>query len=182
MNILDALLATIGSEEPGIKGRTLLQKRMYFLAVLAGENYRFSPHYYGPYSSKVADDLGALCSAAFVAEQTKAYAGPFGEIFRHDYRLTDEGKELLDMRSAEVEDYTAAAKKVTSHPIAHDQRLLSIAAKVHFIVNEHGQAPVSEIRQWANDLGWDVQPDQIDRVVDYLDHLGLVEPETDISP
>ena len=46
MSIKDALLATIGSKECGIRGRTLLQKRMYFLAVLVGEDFLFSPHYY----------------------------------------------------------------------------------------------------------------------------------------
>ena len=83
MSIKDALLAAIDSEESGgIKGRTLLQKRMYFLAVLADEDFLFYPYYYGPYSSDVADQLGALREAALVSEQSEPYPdvlGPFGE-------------------------------------------------------------------------------------------------------
>ena len=180
MSVKDALLAAIGSEKSGIRGRTLLQKRMYFLAVLVGEDFMFSPHYYGPYSSMVADQLGALCEAAFVSEHTEAYPellGPFGGPRRYDYRLTLPGKAVADRRSDAVRVYGDALKKITSHPIADDPNLMSIAAKVHFIVSEHEQATVGEIRQRASELGWDVQPRQIDRIVDYLKHLGLIKTQ-----
>ena len=180
MSVKDALLTAIGSDKSGIRGRTLLQKRMYFLAVLVGEDFMFSPHYYGPYSSMVADQLGALCEAAFVAEQTEAYAdlvGPFGGPRRYDYRLTSQGKAMADRRSDAVRVYGDALKKITSHPLADDPNLMSIAAKVHFIVSEHGQATVGEIRQRASELGWDVQRRQIDRIVDYLKHLGLINTQ-----
>lgn len=178
MSIKDALLATIDFAKPGVQGRTLLQKRMYFLAVLVGEDFMFSPYYYGPYSSSVADHLGALCEAALVSEQAVPYAeqfGPFGELRRYDYRLTSQGAEVVDQRSDAVSIYGDALRKITSHAIADDPRSMSIAAKVHFIVSEHGQASGREIRQRASQLGWDVQPRQIERIVDYLEYLGLIK-------
>ena len=45
------------------------RKRMYFVGVLAKEDFQFAPYYYGPYSSIVADQIGALCEAGFVSEQ-----------------------------------------------------------------------------------------------------------------
>ena len=170
MNIKDALLAVIGSGEDGINGRTILQKKMYFLAVLTGEEFGFGPHYYGPYSSTVADQLGALCEALLVSEQVKV-----DEIRRFSYRLTDEGREVADMRSDAVGIYNKAIEKINSHPMVNDPNLLYKAAKVHFIVNEHGRTTVPKIRQRAEELGWNVLPSEVDTVVEYLEHLDLVE-------
>ena len=94
MSITDAVLATIDSETDGIPVRTLLQKRMYFLSVLVGEDFQFTPYYYGPYSSRVTHQLGALRQAAFVSEQSQLYgtSGTFGEMRRYDYNLTSDSK------------------------------------------------------------------------------------------
>ena len=179
MSITDALLATIDSETDGIPGRTLLQKRMYFLSVLVGEDFQFTPYYYGPYSSRVTDQLGALREAAFVSEQSELYgtSGPFGEMRRFDYNLTSDGKELVDRHSEDMKVYNEALSKINDHPIVRNTRLLSAAAKVHFIVSEHGRATVPEIQRWAKELGWSVEPKQVDQVVDYLEHLDLVDAQ-----
>ena len=176
MSIMDALLATIGSE--GVKGRTLLQKKMYFLALLVKEDYRFSPYYYGPYSSVVTDRLGALCEAALVSEEAEKYPDHFssvGELRRYDYGLTNAGKQVADRRSKTLEKYKRQLKKINAHPVAHEAKLISTAAKVHFIVSEHRRLTVREIRKKANVLGWNLQPEQIDKVVAFLEHLSLVK-------
>ena len=64
MGVMDAILATIqgAEEEEGrkrISGRTLLQKKLYFLSVLNQEAFGYRPHYYGPYSQLVADNVGS---------------------------------------------------------------------------------------------------------------------------
>ena len=184
MSIKDALLAAIGSEEDGIQGRTLLQKKMYFLSVLIKENFRFTPYYYGPYSSMVADRLGALKEAAFVSEHPERYdaSGPFGELRRFDYRLTPAGKQVVDRNSEDLKVYTEALEEINDHPIAKDTRLLSVAAKVHFIVSEHGRATVEKVQQRAKELGWKVSTAEIDQVVNYLKHLDLVATRPDQSP
>lgn len=178
MSIMDALLATMCSDKEGVKGRTLLQKKMYFLALLVGENYRFSPYYYGPYSSIVADRLGALCEAALISEEAENYPDHFnsvGELRRFDYRLTKAGEEVADRRSKSLETYKKQLSRINAHPVAHEAKLLSTAAKVHFIVSEHRRLTVGEIRTKANVLGWNLQPEQIDKVVDFLEHLGLAK-------
>ena len=49
MGVMDAILAAIhGAAEERISGRTLLQKKLYFLSVLNQEAFGYRPHYYGP--------------------------------------------------------------------------------------------------------------------------------------
>ena len=141
---------------------------MYVLAVLTDEEFGFGPYFYGPYSSTVADQLGALCEARLVSEQAEV-----DEIRRFSYRLTDAGREVADMRSDAVGIYNKAIEKINSHPIAEDFSLLYKAAKVHFIVNEHGHTTVPKIKQRADELGWQVSSSEVDAVVDYLEHLDL---------
>ena len=52
MYTIDILLLVIkGEGENGLQGRTLLQKKVYFLSVLMGVRLDFSAHYYGPEES-----------------------------------------------------------------------------------------------------------------------------------
>ena len=176
MNIKYAILAVIGSSDEGIRGRTLLQKKMYFLGVLVKEDLQFAPYYYGPYSSTVSDHLGALREAGFVSERVEAYSdsqGVFGEFRRFDYALTKPGRKVVELRSNALSVYKEHLVKINSHSLSDDPKLLSIAAKVHFIVHEHGRASVLKIRSRARELGWNLSSSQIEKVVDYLKHLGL---------
>ena len=140
---------------------------MYFIGVLAKEDFQFAPYYYGPYSSIVADQIGALCEAGFVSEQADM-VGSFGELRRFDYELTKAGRKISDMRSEGLADYKEALGRINSHPLSNDPKLLSIAAKVHFIVHERGNAPLSTIRERARQLGWELNSNQVDRVVNYF--------------
>ena len=183
MNIKYAILAAIGSSDEGIKGRTLLQKKMYFLGVLVKEDFQFSPYYYGPYSSTVSDHLGALREAGFVSEQVESYSdshGVFGELRRFDYGLTKPGHKMVELSSNALSVYKEHLVKINAHPLSDDPKLLSIAAKVHFIVHEHGRAAVSKIHNRAREFGWNLMPNQVEEVVGYLEHLGLVR--TDEGP
>ena len=48
MYTIDVLLLVVkGAGENGLQGRTLLQKKIYFLSELMGVDLGFSAHYYG---------------------------------------------------------------------------------------------------------------------------------------
>jgi len=179
VNIKDAILATIANEEgKALHGRTLLQKKLYFLSVLLNEDFDFRPHYFGPYSPTVADDLGALTAAGFISEDVDIFpgsAGPFGERRRYSYKLDPSCEEILPEIADELQACYCALERINSHPIAGNSQLLPVAAKVHFIMNERGRASVEEIRQRATELGWNLGERDIDQVVEYLEHLGLVK-------
>jgi uncharacterized protein YwgA len=177
MSIKDAIMATVAAEQgAGLQGRTLLQKKLYFLGVLANEDFGFSPYYYGPYSSVVADELGALVGAGFVDEvpQSLYAVGPYGEKHRYDYELTEDSKSYFTERTAEIEPYLKLLERINAHPVARDSNSLSLAAKVHLILRERGDVSMEEIVERAGEFGWKLSPQQVTNVIEYLRQLDLV--------
>ncbi len=177
MSLVDAVLATISAEGiGGLKGRTLLQKKLYFLSVLSQESFNFVPHYYGPYSTSIADTLGALVSAGIVDEQKDVYqtTGIFGEYRRYTYKISRSAKKVSESRSVQIAPYGDFLKKINNHQISNDPDLMAVAAKVYLIVAEKKKATKAEIRQRAKELNWELDDPKINLVVGYLEHLGLV--------
>ena len=186
MGTVDAILATLATEESTessrngvVHGRTLLQKKLYFLSVLSGEPLGFRAHYYGPYSAQVSTSLGALIEAGFVDESRVdldygAQTAP-EEMSRFDYRLSCSGKDVLRSRPEICDPYREHLKRINSSWVASDIRTISIAAKVHFIVSYQGESTVEEIREQAQTLGWNLSDSEVGGVVDYLEQLELVK-------
>ena len=186
MSASDAILAVLDveptqpSSETGIvRGRTLIQKKMYFLSVLTREDFGFRPHFYGPYSSMVSTALGTLIEADFIEETRVRYGIPttFGEMNRFDYSLSESGRRVVSQRPEIVDPFRPYVDKINESGIASDINTISVAAKVHFILSDQGEATVEQIRQQANDLGWNFPEEDVDRVVNYLERLELVKSE-----
>ena len=178
MNLTEAILLLLHCEpDRVIRGRTLLQKRMYFYGVLSKQGFGFRPHYYGPYSSTVSAELDALVSAGLIEDKTlqTGGVGPFGEVVRHDYTL--ESLEVLKDWSSGGDAQTAADhfRRIADHPVAKKLASLSAAAKVHFVLSSAGPLTVTGIADKASQLGWSLDPSQIDEVTEYLETLDLVE-------
>ena len=183
MSASNAILATLAAEptepfsESGtVRGRTLIQKKVYFLSALMNEDFGFRPHYYGPYSSHVSTSLSAMVEADFVQETRIGYGTPttFGEMSRFDYRLSESGQQVVKQLPEIVAPYRSYLDKINVSGVASDINTISIAAKVHFILSDQGEATVEQIRQQANNLGWHISEQNVDKVVDYLERLGLV--------
>ena len=112
MHIQDKILLVVGSEEgsgKSFRGRTILQKKLYFLSVLNRQHdLGFRPHYYGPYSRLVAENLDILVYARFLKEVTETFPTDrniFGEIRRHTYSLDrSDVKDVMDEIEKEIED------------------------------------------------------------------------------
>ena len=177
MSINDAILAILDDEST--HGRTMLQKKMYFLSVLTDENFGFRPHFFGPYSSQVSTSLSALDEADFVEETRKGYGVTtnFGEMSRYDYELSDSGREVVESRAEIKSRYSEYLDMINNSGIASDINTISIAAKVHFILADQGEATSSQITEQAESLGWNVSEKDIKRVVKSLESLGLVKYE-----
>jgi len=74
MYTIDVLLLVVKEAgENGLQGRTLLQKKVYFLSELVGIDLGFSAHYYGPYSGLVAGNLASLVNHGFLDEVTEVF-------------------------------------------------------------------------------------------------------------
>src|SRR5438309_12096004 len=91
-------LLAVGGE---IRGKTKLQKTVYFLGLMTGclDDLGYRAHFYGPYSDDVADAIGWLSTIGAV-NQTSAGVGTVDhsgfEIRRHDFRLNEQGRQFAE--------------------------------------------------------------------------------------
>jgi uncharacterized protein YwgA len=183
MHIIDALLLVVKREgKDGLHGRTLLQKKLYFLSVLQNVNFGFSAHYYGPYSSFVAEHLNGLVEDGIFKEVTEFFTtdsterNDLGEMRRHTYFLTDEGRRgwKSTQKKNDFPKWDETLRKINSQEIANNFNLLSIAAKVHYIIDWEGEKSVKEVCQTAKEYGWDFTEKDIAKVLSFLTEMGLV--------
>ncbi|MEA3225632.1 MAG: hypothetical protein U9Q07_06740 [Planctomycetota bacterium] len=167
-----------------IKGKTKLQKTIYFLGILTNhlDELGYCAHYYGPYSSDVAEAANRLRSLDFL-EQTVMSGGAIDsrgfEVARYDFSLNNEGKDVAELKkkrySTLSEDLDTAVRKFrTGEDI--DYQALSIAAKTHFLLEKKGgKATVTEIEKIARKFGWSVDKTEIEKATCFLEEIGLVE-------
>lgn len=183
MYTIDILLLVVkGEGKNGLRGRTLLQKKVYFLSVLRGVHLDFTAHRYGPYSSVVAGHLDSLVAHGFLKEDIESFStastdrNVFGEIRRHTYSLTEEGREVWSDIETEPDfpKWKAALDQINAQPISNDFNKLAIAAKVHYIVNWRGKSTIGEVKQVAREYDWDVSTEDIENVLSFLTGLELV--------
>jgi len=174
-------LFALGGE---IKGKTKLQKTMYFLGVLTSsqKDLGYRPHFYGPYSAEVAGAIDRLRSLGFV-DQSVAGIGAFDqqgfEVARYDFRLNDQGKRIAKMKSERHPDLwkkIQTAVKCMEKAKDQDYMKLSIAAKTYYMLGEKsGPASVSELTALATKFGWAVTKDQVSEAFQFLKSAGLIQ-------
>ena len=70
--------------------------------------------------------------------------------------------------------WKAALDRINAQPISNDFNKLAIAAKVHYIVNWRGKSTIGEVKQVAEEYGWDVDKEDIENVLSFLTGLDLV--------
>ena len=182
MHVIDILLLVVKSEgEDGLRGRTLLQKKVYFLSVLMDVDLGFSPHYYGPYSSYIASHLDSLVNCGLLREVTESFSNDqnvFGEIRRHTYSVPDNvepvWQDIQEQEKSQFDKWRDALKRINEQDISKDFNKLSIAAKVHYIVSWEGESTVEQVKQVAKEYDWDVKTEDIESVLSFLTELGLV--------
>jgi uncharacterized protein YwgA len=66
MLIIDAAGGTL-------EGKTLLQKRAYFLSELLNFDLDYHAHYFGPYSPQLENGIGRAKSLGFIEEKTLGF-------------------------------------------------------------------------------------------------------------
>ena len=181
MTAMDFVLSLIAGFGGQVQGRTLLQKRAYFVAQLSGIaiDLGYDAHFYGPYSAIVDNSIVRLRSLAFLAEENIGFGVASGgfEVKRYDYRVTEDGKRILASLE-DKEDYRKIERACISILEAGDPNyfVLSIAAKADFILGKRGKAMTrKEIIREAEKFDWDIQEGALGSAVDFLEKLGLVE-------
>ena len=184
MTAYDFVLLTLEAFGREIQGKTLLQKRCYFVGLLSGQldEMKFQAHYYGPYSAEIDGALGQLRALGFVSESRSGFGVVGGrgfEVSRYDYRLTEDGQKIAALRKTHrPADWDAVSQAVQRIKDAGDPEYLelSIAAKTYFLLaSKGGPANERELIELAQHFGWQIGEPQMRTAWDFLCKLGVAK-------
>lgn len=182
MDTPDVLLLAYEAFGGEVQGKTKLQKKLYFLSIMMGQDLGFGPHYYGPYSAEVASANSALKSMGYLVESV-ASAGSYNaegfEIARHDFRLTEDGRTVARRKQRQFPSEWERIKQAADVlSVAGDLSYMeiSIAAKAYFLLDQRGEpARVDEVVRMAHQFGWSVKEADIIKAVEFLEKLQLAK-------
>ncbi|MEW6266138.1 MAG: hypothetical protein AB1641_23950 [Thermodesulfobacteriota bacterium] len=185
MNVDHLILLAIKHAGGNIKGKTLLQKRIYFLSKLLNLDLGYRAHYYGPFSPEVDNGLGKLKALGFVAERSSGFGlyNKMGfELRRYDYYLTEDGQtvteSLKDCSPDKYKTINNILDQMRESGDTGDYLELSIAAKTYHILSARKTIMrPSDIRSAAKELGWDISEDFINMAAEFLEKSGLVQKQ-----
>ena len=118
-------------------------------------------------------------SCGFLNQVTETFTTDrniLGEIRRHTYHLTPDGETIVReiRKQSECDSWQQALDKLNSQSSANDFNTLSIAAKVHYIVKQKAGVTRKQIRETAEDYGWDIDGSDIKSVLSFLENLKLI--------
>lgn len=185
MTALEIFLLMLEAAGGKMAGKTLIQKRAYFLNEFLKLGLHFKPHYYGPYSPDLDDAIGKAKVLGFVQESAVNFGPDMNtgfEVRRFDYVLTPDGKVvaavLKKQYQQEWERLTETLGKIREAD-KNDYVALSLAAKTFYILSTSGRTlTVPDIAAEAKCIGWQVSERDIERATELLLKLGLVNGET----
>jgi uncharacterized protein len=175
------VLLIIDAAGEHLHGKTLLQKRAFFLCQHFTCSTEYYAHYYGPYSPAVDSTIGRLKSLGVIEEKNEGFgrSDPIGfEWRKYELALTADGRTVINAFEErepdtvrEIRNFLGEMQKAGDNG---DYVSLSIAAKTYFILkSEHKSITRDEIEGVATHLGWKVGPKEIARATDFLETLHL---------
>lgn len=181
LTVQDAALIALHAAEGAIEGRTAMQKIMYFVSVALDENFGYRAHYYGPFSRSVEGALTLSALAEDVTETVELFPdwSSGRDLRKYTYELTSNGQMAAEEAAEEHPEEAAVVREtvesVRSVVPDFDQYTLSMAAKVDYIIyqqTDRKRIPLSEIPALANQLGWRISDQQVEKSVELLTKLG----------
>ena len=177
MNVYDVIALTIHSNNGVIKGRTAVQKLVYFNSIKIPiiDIQSYTHHFYGPFSREVATALEEMSALSYVNEIT--HSG-FYDIYT--YMLTPKGKEYAKSRASkhpkefiEISDIMAKCSKFCSLK----PKPLSFAAKAYYILakTKAGRYNSDDVQRVAKDFDWNISKEDVKTGMSLLQELELVQ-------
>lgn len=184
MDTRDFLLLAYKAFHGEINGKTTLQKKLYFLGVMLGElqNLRYRPHYYGPYSSSVAEANEDIKSIGYIEESVISGGSVNSqgfEVARYDYKLTEFGNRIADQKIKKNKKEWEKIKNsadIINDTGESDYMRLSIAAKAYYVLSQNdGEISLKEIKDLTKKLGWSVDTSELKKAANFLEKIDLVK-------
>ncbi len=180
MKPTDFVLCLIDAAGGKMQGRTLLQKRAFFVTELIGNDFglKFDAHYYGPFSATVEGTTTQLKNLGFLQESATGFGTLKDgfEVRRYNYSLTSDGERLLE-RLRNAPEYKAISDATNRVLAAGDPNYveLSIAAKAYFLLKrkEGGRMTAAELIKQAEKYNWSISPESVNKAVRFLSSVGL---------
>jgi uncharacterized protein YwgA len=179
--IRDVVLLAYKAFGGTMHGRTILQKRVYFLSVCLREDLGYEAHYYGPYSGEVATANAEMKSLGFLVEFPLGYGVDRRgfEMARYDCKLTEAGSRLAEKKSAanpQLWERIEGASKIIIDAGNLNYMELSIAAKVYYIlIHLKRKATLADISEMLPRFGWSVSKEELQKAALFLEKTGLVK-------
>ncbi len=175
MKARDVLLLMLDHAGGSLQGRTLIQKRLFFLKLLMDLDLRYHPHYYGPFSPEVDNALGQCIALGLVEETSIGLANENGgfEGRRFEHRLTSDGYVVVGLIKRQEPEYSrdVAENLDRLDRAGHLNYLqLSIAAKALYDLRSKDK-PVTSIgiRNEARGFGWGAPEPEVRDAVEFLE-------------
>jgi hypothetical protein len=155
------VLAVIDAAK-AVPGRTMLQKLVYLLARIRGDDLSYGAHFYGPYSTSVQQSASALSAAGYVMEtvtvlpnwQTDQF-----DLYQYSYELSESGQaRAREFLPNDLREQARTLVDITRRVGAFDQAPLAVAAKVDHIRRVAPEAELGALPRLARDFGWRIKP------------------------
>lgn len=189
MNTRDFTALTIRAAGGEIRGKTKLQKLLYFVGILTDrlDDLGYRAHFYGPYSDEVAYSVAQLKAIGVLDQNVTDWGIDRSgfEVKRYDFRLNEAGREFaegLARRNPEIAEKIRYALKLYEKAGDRDYMELSIAANTYFLLGQKkGRSRLDTLVNLASRFGWNVSEQQTRQAAEYLQSLGLVELVTSES-
>jgi hypothetical protein len=167
------LLILLASDK--VNGRTTIQKIGYFSVNKLGIGNDYVPHYYGPYSPRLASSLTELVSVGLVDEK---YSITNNERKMYSYSLTDYGRNYTSTLSKRFNKEFKIINNIVNGlgDVDGDRiEILSCAAKIHYLAAiSKEKLTYRTAREKAGALGWNLSNQQITNSINILRNLQVV--------
>jgi uncharacterized protein YwgA len=175
MEASEYILAVTGAADT-VPGRTMLQKLVYLLARIRGDELAYGAYFYGPYSSSVQESASALAAAGSLEEEVKVlpnWQSDQFDLYQYTYKLTTAGRSLAGALDRDVRDQAQSLVATTRTVGAFSQAPLAIAAKVDHIRRVAPEAELADMPLLAREFGWRISPGDAEKADALLRALHL---------
>ena len=180
LDVFDVIVLTIhaNDDENAIKGRTTIQKLIYFntLNIRELDISNYEHYFYGPFSRKVAVALDDLVGFSFVDQNVMP-----GLYRTNNYRLTKSGIKYAKTTKEEYPDEFEKIRetlKICKEHCKLRQSPLSYAAKAHYSLagsdRDQRRYTEEEVRDIAQNFDWNISANDAKTGMAVLQDLGLV--------